>query len=255
MKSPLIPIDILSIYKNRLGDLLPLPSRMAKCTSDTYNAIFNIATDLALEGGRLILSDLFRSYDMQAQSHQDYISGRKKAFSPAPGGSFHEAGRGFDLDLSAIKVSLADFWIIASRYGVKPVISQPRSNQSEAWHFDCLGSHQIVYQYYSKKNGTNFKPYGAAAASAILSIGVHVDAFGTNQKQAALQSGLIRLGKVIGNIDGQIGRKTHKALDEIGIDFDMDNLDRMLVQVEDLVQEKFPEEFVSQPVVLEREMA
>ena len=96
MKSPLIPIDILSIYKNKLGDLVPLSTRMAKCTPDTYNAIFNIATDLAKKGGKLILSDLFRSYDMQAQSHQDYVAGRKKAFSPPPGGSFHEAGRAFD---------------------------------------------------------------------------------------------------------------------------------------------------------------
>lgn len=255
MKSPLIPIDILSIYKNRLGDLLPLPSRMAKCTLDTYDAMMNIANELSLKGGRLILSDLFRSYDMQAQSHQDYISGRKKAFSPAPGGSFHEAGRGFDIDLSAIKIPLAEFWIIASRYGVKPIIKQPKANQSEAWHFDCRGSHEIVYQYYSKKKGTNFKPYTAAAASAILSIGVHVDAFGENQKQAAIQSGLIRVGKEIGNIDGLIGKRTHKALDEVGIVFDMYHLDQMLTQVEDLVQEKFPEEFVMQPVMLEREMA
>lgn len=255
MKSPLIPIDILSNRKNRLGDLLPLPPRMAKCASDTYNAIFNIATDLALEGGKLILSDLFRTYDMQAQSHQDYISGRKKAFSPAPGGSFHEAGRGFDIDLSVLKIPLADFWIIASKYGVKPVISQPKSNHLEAWHFDCLGSHQMVYQYYSKKKGSNFKPYTAAAASAILSIGVHVDAFGENQKQAALQSGLIRLGKVIGNIDGLIGRKTRKALEEIGVDFNLNNIDRMLIQVEDMVQEKFPEEYVLQRIILKREMA
>jgi zinc D-Ala-D-Ala carboxypeptidase len=91
MKSPLIPIDIISIYKNRMGDLLPLPSRMAQCTPDTHIAIFNIASDLARKGGRLILSDLFRSHDMQAQSHQDFIAGRKKAFSPPPGGSFHEA--------------------------------------------------------------------------------------------------------------------------------------------------------------------
>ena len=85
MKSPLIPIDILSIYKNKLGDFLPLPTRMAKCTPDTYSAILNIATELAQRGGKLILSDLFRSYDMQAQSHQDYAAGRKKAFSPHPG--------------------------------------------------------------------------------------------------------------------------------------------------------------------------
>lgn len=247
MKSPLLPIDIISIYKNRLGDLLPLPVRMAKCTPDTHTAIFNIATDLAKKGGKLILSDLFRSYDMQAQSHQDFIAGRKKAFSPAPGGSFHEAGRAFDMDLNAMKIPLEDFWKIAAKHGVTPIIAQPKPRQSEAWHFDCRGSHQVVYQYYADKNGTNFKPYTAAAASGILSIGVHVDAFGDNQKQAAIQSCLIRLGKIIGNIDGQIGRKTHKALDEVGVPFDLNNIDGMLIEVEHLVQQKFPAEF-SMPI-------
>lgn len=245
MKSPLIPINIVSIYKNKLGDLLPLPTRMALCTPDTHTAIFNIAIELAKKGGRLILSDLFRSYDMQAQSHQDYIAGRKKAFSPAPGGSFHEAGRAFDLDLSAIKIPLAEFWAIAAKYGVNPIVAQPKANQSEAWHFDCRGSHQIVYQYYADKKGTNFKPYTAAAASGILSIGVEVDAFGANQKQAAIQSCIIRLGKNIGNIDGLIGKNTHKGLDELGVVFDLDNIDGMLIQVENMVQQKFPTEFAS----------
>ncbi len=243
MKSPIIPIDILSIYKNILGDLLPLPSRMAKCTPDTYTAIFKIATDLAKKGGKLILSDLFRSYDMQAQSHQDYISGKKKAFSPPPGGSFHEAGRAFDLDLTALKIPLADFWKIAAKYGVLPIVTQPKVNQSEAWHFDCRGSHQIVYQYYADGKGTNLKPYTAAAASGILTIGVNVDTFGSNQKQAAIQSCLIRLGKIIGNIDGQIGLNTHKALGELGVAFDLNNIDGMLIQVENLIQQKFSIEF------------
>jgi hypothetical protein len=248
MKSPLIPIDILSVYKNKLGDLLPLPTRMAQCTPDTYSAIYSIAKDVAQMGGKLILSDLFRSYDMQAQSHLDYVAGRKKAFSPPPGGSFHEAGRAFDLDLGALKITLADFWKIAEKHELNPIISQPDSNKSEAWHFDCRGSHQIVYQYYADGNGTNFKPYTAAAASAILSIGVNVDTFGSNQKQAAIQSCLIRLGKTIGNIDGQLGKNSHKAIDELGVIFDLNNIDGMLIQIENLVQHQFPKEF-SFPVV------
>ena len=123
MKTPLLTTNIISIYKNKLGDLLPLPSRMAWCTPDTQTALFGIATDLAKKGGKLILSDLFRSYDMQAQSHQDFLAKRKKAFSPPPGGSLHEAGRAFDLDLSAIKIKLEDLWKIAVKYGVFPIIA------------------------------------------------------------------------------------------------------------------------------------
>lgn len=243
MKSPLLPIDIISIYKNKMGDLVPLPTRMAKCTPDTYTALFSIAKELATKGGRLVLSDLFRSYEMQSQSHNDYISGKKKAYSPPPGGSFHEAGRAFDLDLSTIKISLANFWKIAAKYGVFPIISQPKTSLSEAWHFDCRGSHQIVYQYYADGKGTNFKPYTAASASGILSIGVPVDAFGPNQKQAAIQSCVIRLGKNIGNIDGQIGKKTNKALEELGIAYKGVSVDDILLEAEHLVQQEFPAEF------------
>ncbi len=243
MKSPLTPISIISVYQNSLGDLLPLPARMAQCTPDTFTAIMNIAKDLANKKGKLILSDLFRSYDMQMQSHLDFVSGKKRAFSPPPGGSFHEAARAFDLDLDAMKIPLSDFWVIAAKYGVTPVIKQPKPNVSEAWHFDCRGSHQIVYEYYESGKGTNFKPYPAAAAIAILSIGVHVDAFGENQQQAALQSCLIRLDKDIGNIDGRIGRKTQTALEELGIVFDLNNVSNMLIQVENMVQQKFSTEF------------
>ena len=42
MKTPLIKIDILSIYKIS-GQRVPLPKRMAFCTPDTHDAIKGIA--------------------------------------------------------------------------------------------------------------------------------------------------------------------------------------------------------------------
>ncbi len=243
MKTPLQTIELVSIYKNKLGDLLPLPARMAKCTPDTSAAIFNIAKDLAKQGGKLILSDLYRSYDMQAQAHYDYVSGKKKAFSPAPGGSFHEAGRAFDLSLGALNISLANFWKIAENHGVYPIISVPKTTKSEAWHFECRGSHQLVLQYYLDKKGTNYTPNHAAAISAILAIGVNVDDFGDHQHEALLQSYLIRLGKNIGNIDGYVGRKTQQAIKTLGIELDLNKMDNMLMDIENLIQQKFPKEF------------
>ncbi len=242
MKTPLLKIDILSIYKNSLGDQVPLPSRMAYCTPDTCKAIMSISRDLSEKGGKLILSDLFRSYDMQAQAYYDYASGKKEAYSPPPGGSFHEAGRAFDLDLSKIKISLAKFWDLAAKYGVVPIISKPLL-QSEAWHFDCRGSHQLVYQYYAEGKGHGMSPYTAAATSAILSIGTQVDRFEIRQKQAAIQSCLIRLGKEIGDIDGYIGCRTQKALTDFEIEYDYNNIDEITMKIENLVQQKFPEEF------------
>lgn len=217
MKTPLISIAWPSIYKKD-GKATDLPTRMAKCTPDMKTAIEKAGAALAGKGGRLVLSDLFRSYEMQAAAHDDFVKGRKKAFSPAPGGSFHEAGRAFDLDLSTLKISLADFWALVKPIGLVPIIDTPDPKKSESWHFECRGSHQLVSDYYKAGKGKNFdSPYKAAAASAICSIGVKVDKFGANQDAAYVQSGLIRLGADIGNLDADIGQRTRAALAARGI--------------------------------------
>lgn len=243
MKTPLQSIEIKSIYTNKQKQPVVLPKRMAQCTPDTYKSIFAIDTDLRKLKGELVLSDLFRSYEMQLQAHADFVAGRKTAYSPPPGGSLHEAGRGMDIDLSKIKVPLKTFWEIAAKHGFYPIIDKPTASADEAWHFDRRGSHQLVYDYYSTGKGTNFKPYKAMAASAIVAINVKVDTFNDHQKEAQLQFGLVRLGKIIGNVDGLIGRKTQDALVSLGIQFRPTDIDGMLLEVENLLQAKFPEEY------------
>lgn len=241
MKTPLVEIVTPSIYKAD-GTRLMLPTRMARCTADTKAAIMATAEDLGVRGGRLYLSDLFRSYDMQLGSHLDWKSGKKKAYSPPPGGSLHEAGRAFDLDLAAIKIPLADFWTIASKHGLVPIIAQPKSGASESWHFECRGSHALVYDHYKAGKGTNFaKPYMAMAASAIVSVGVKLDRFGNGQDAAYVQSGLIRLGSDIGNIDGAIGPKTRKGLADRQIAFGA--VEEMVAAIDAALEQRFPEEF------------
>src|SRR5215203_3414248 len=100
---PLVTIDVESIYKSH-GQRVSLPPRMAHCTPDMKAAIQKVGEELEARGGKLFLSDLFRSYDMQLQSHLDFVNGRKSAFSPHPGGSMHEAGRALDLDLEALRI-------------------------------------------------------------------------------------------------------------------------------------------------------
>lgn len=241
MKTPLLPIQILSIYKSSKGRPVYLPSRMSLCTPDMYTAILGIKEEVESLGGQLFLSDLFRSYDMQFQANLDYVSGKKSAYSPPPGSSMHEAGRAFDMDLSEIKISLKTFWDIANRFGVTPIIDSPDSRLKEAWHFDCRGSHGLVYDYYVCGKGKNMKPYQAMAASSILSAGLQHDLFKGREKVAYIQSILVRLGHEIGNIDGLIGPKTRKALHESGIPDN--NLQTAMEALEDLVQLAFPDEF------------
>jgi len=242
MKTPLVPIDWPSIYAGKNGPNGPLPQRMAQCTPDMKAAIQAVSAALQAKGGKLILSDLFRSYQMQYDAHQDFVTGRKKANSPPPGGSLHEAGRAFDMDLGKIHISLADFWKLAAPIGLVPIIDQPKSGASESWHFECRGSHQRVYDYYKAGKGTNFdKPYKAAAASAIVSIGVKVDAFGANQDAAYVQSGLIRLGDAIGNMDGAIGPNTKKALAARNIP--ASPMAATIAGIDQALKAKFPGEF------------
>src|SRR5690606_21054310 len=82
MKTPLVAINIPSIYPENRSSKVPLPKRLARCTTDMKLALHRTAIDLADAGGKLRLSDLFRSYDMQLASHMDFVAKRKKAYSP-----------------------------------------------------------------------------------------------------------------------------------------------------------------------------
>ncbi len=240
MHTPLTRVEILSIYTVH-GQRVLLPKRMAMAPPDVREAIRGLAGDVQEAGGRLILSDLFRSYDMQFQAHLDWKTGKKKAYSPPPGGSMHEAGRAFDLSLRDLKIPLAEFWKMAARRGVFPIISTPDRKKSEAWHFDCPGSHRLVAEYYRSGKGDNMPPYKAMAASAILAIGVRVDTFADNQDAARLQAALVRLGYEIGNIDGRIGRRTRAAMAEAEID-DQEPA-RAVARAEDLLQQRYAAEY------------
>jgi zinc D-Ala-D-Ala carboxypeptidase len=233
LHTPLVPISIASIYNDG-----PLPHRMALCTPDTKTAIEAVSADLRSLGFGLRLSDLFRSYEMQKQAHADYVQGRKKAFSPAPGGSMHEAGRAMDIDLSSIGVPLSKFWEIAQAHGFFPIIDKPETSRSESWHFDCRGSHGAVYDYVkSGKAGASIPPYTQMAQSSILAIGVQVDTLPA-EDVGYIQSTLIRLGFDPGRIDGVIGERTRGAAKDAGVDLDspFDTLSKM-------VRERFPAEY------------
>ncbi len=231
--TPLIPISVASIYNNSA-----LPARMAKCTPDTAVAIQAVVDDLKTLGHQLRLSDLFRSYQMQRDANVDYVEGRKKAYSPPPGGSMHEAGRAMDIDLSSMGVPLAQFWEVAKGRGFFPIIDKPIPERSESWHFDHRGSHDAVYAYVQQGHaGASIAPYKQMAHSAILAIGVNVDEV-PDQRVAWLQAGLIRIGFDPGRIDGVMGQRSLAAIREAALDAD-DPASSLATKL----KERYPEEF------------
>jgi hypothetical protein len=246
MYTPLVDITVPSIYPAKSPG--PLPKRLARCTPDMKTAILGLIQEVDKLGGKFVLSDLFRSYDQQLQANADYVSGKKKAYSPPPGSSFHEAGRAFDIslqslgNLGATHDPLTVFHPLAAKFKVTPIIASPDSRLSEAWHFELKGSHQIVYDYYKANKGTNVsKPAAAAAASAIVSAGLKVDFLGDDPLPAYIQSGLIRLGYDVGNMDGQIGPKTLEAIQKINIQ--EKDINRIALAIEHLLMKKFPDEY------------
>lgn len=204
----LVPIKVDSIYVGKNGS--QLSAGMAKATPDTAEAIKGLEADVQARGGKFRLSDLYRSYDAQLRAHLDYTTGKKTAFSPAPGGSFHESGRAMDVDVDALKMPLADFWVLAKKRGIVPIIAKPEKI-SECWHFECRGPFQKIADYYASKG---FKDgYKAMVTAAILDIGSHVDHIPDALEKAAwIQGQLIIKGYDIGRIDGEIGPKTNAAI-------------------------------------------
>ncbi len=85
--------------------------------------------------------------------------------------------------------------------------------------------------------GTSIPPYTQMAHSAILAIGVRVDAL-PDQGVGYLQSALIRLGFDPGRIDGVMGERTLGAMRDAGVDPD-DPLGSLVLRL----KEKFPLEF------------
>ena len=81
MTTSLVRPIIMSIYEVNKQRVL-MPKRMALSTPDMKKAMYGIRTDVQASGGQFALSDLFRSYDMQLQAHVEFISKKKKAFSP-----------------------------------------------------------------------------------------------------------------------------------------------------------------------------
>lgn len=224
----LVPIIIESVYPTKSNKKIDLPERLAKCTPDTARALYAIKDEVEAAGGILRLSDLFRSYEQQDEAHK-----RQPRLSPAPGGSNHEAGRAFDIDLSVLGIPLHVFWSIGAAHGVTPIISTPNSRLKEAWHFECLGSHRRLRILGSKY----------PALSGILDLGLRVDKFpGSRRDIAWMQCALHRLGKNPGAIDGRWGPKSRTAA-ERALHESLTPYAIPTYEVDLLLKATFPEEY------------
>lgn len=200
---------IESIYKNRSGQRVNLPIGMSLLVDTGADSLLKLKADVESMGGNLYLSDGYRSKTQQEKAHNDYITKKKKAFSPPAGYSYHEAGRAIDIDLEAIHMPLSVFWTKAKKYGWMPVIPQPISNQSEAWHFEYREYWNLLTSYSIGKR--------CAVLEAYLFLDIPI----TEKDGHTLFQGLMYLlGFYKGAIDGSWGPLSKeayiKAVDSVG---------------------------------------
>lgn len=102
-------------FKSPAGDMISV-------VQSFYRIVFRVK---AL-GGHIIVSDMFRSHDMQRIAHQ-----KKPRLALAPGRSLHEAGLAFDFDVSALGIPYSEFEKICKSEGWE---TGRGWRKSEPWH-------------------------------------------------------------------------------------------------------------------------
>ncbi len=147
------------------------------------------------------------------------------AASP-PNRSFHGSGCAKDIGLSSLRfadgatgdAALARFWGIAADHGFTPIISEPRMDRSEAWHFDHLGPLRVERDLSidpRRQTPEYASAVRLAAEVGCILIGTHV---GDAQPERLVQARLLVHGVFVGAPDGKIGPKTRAGLKLFNID-------------------------------------
>lgn len=155
-------VEVPSFYCSPKGSK-PLPPRMALLYKPAALALDAAMIEIAAAGGHLFITDMFRSREDQEKAHQDYLSGRKKAYSPPPGGSMHEAGRAIDIDPDDTIIGLAKVKTILAKHGWIGIADKG----SECWHHDWRGPDgEAAY----RQGGAGMSRYRAMARRCIEAI-------------------------------------------------------------------------------------
>lgn len=199
----LLPVIVPSIYRNYQANL---PDRMAWLTPDSAVALEALMAALKAAGGRLYLSDCFRGEMDQARARFDYLTGHgrlveratlirrypglkgydacnggkgKRAFSPEPGGSLHEAGRAIDVDMDPARLGMDQrrFAVIAHDCGWRDIVHDNfgdpnKVDVTEEWHWEYPGEFRSVYDQALFESGDRRKAYREMTGAAIADIKV-----------------------------------------------------------------------------------
>ena len=97
---------MLSIFQNVQNQVMPFPEHKAFLAKSAASSIYDANLKIIDAGGRLYISEMWRSSDDQRKSYIDFVTGRKASFSLPPGLSMHESGRAIDIDTRPDKLRI-----------------------------------------------------------------------------------------------------------------------------------------------------
>lgn len=170
----LVRVEALTCYVNHTAPLSSIAGWMTPDAAAAFEKL-KMACAIHLPKVGLFLSDCYRSWLMQAKAHADHLAGAhpgqevvyiasvpelhgyiptpKRANSPPPGNSWHEAGRAFDVDMDPkwLGVDQRAFADIAHSCGWKDIVhgdfgNPARVDVPEEWHWQFPGPYSLPGQ-------------------------------------------------------------------------------------------------------------
>jgi murein L,D-transpeptidase YcbB/YkuD len=199
-----VKVSVPSIYP--IGDKGgPLPERLAKLVQPAAEALQKVYEDVVAAGGHLYISDMFRSAAEQQKAHEDFVMGRKSAFSPPSCSSVHEAGRAIDIDAFDTLIGHKRVREILNQRGWVNIV--PALTGNECWHYEFR---EAKFEQLKQQQG-----YAAMARAMKTEIGNLVGAAQADAKKEEIKQLQQALNKLLGTslvVDGMFGEKSREAV-------------------------------------------
>lgn len=184
-----------------------LPARLARLYEPAVKPLDDAMIEIAAAGGHVFYSDMFRSTADQAKAHQDYLTGRKSAYSPPPGGSMHEAGRALDLDIGDTGIGLAAVKKILAKHGWTGIADRG----SESWHHDFQGPDGAAA--YNDPNHEGMSKYRHMARHCISALEPDLPPVASRPSVVAADNAVMEIQRLLGlKVDGIYGPFTRQAV-------------------------------------------
>ncbi len=200
-----VRVRVPGIYGPRKG--LPLPRRMARLVRPAALALKKVYQDIVAEGGRLYLTDMFRSAADQQRAHADYLTGRKSSYSPPACSSVHEAARAVDIDTADTIIGHRRVREILNNHGWINIVDSLTG--PECWHYEFR---EKRWEQYRREHG-----YRAMAHATKKAIGNTAGLRRSKQEEETCRGVQAELNRILPArlvVDGIYGEKTRTAMRE-----------------------------------------